>query len=144
MTMQYSRLALWINRLVLAAATAIFTAIGLRHIADPVGASAATGAALNSALAITTTRIGFGAFPFSFALFSFYCLLSKQRLRTGVSLVATVLTTAILVRLISTAVDGAAPQSVRLFIPEAAILLLSIGGLVLSGSKSALAKGGVA
>jgi hypothetical protein len=58
--------------------------------------------------------------------------------------VATVLTTAILVRLISTAADGAAPQSVRLFIPETAILLLSIGGLVLSGSKSAVAKGGVA
>lgn len=144
MTMQYSRLGPWINRLVLAAATAIFTAIGLRYIADPVGASAATGAALNTALAITTTRVGFGAFPLSFALFSFYCLLSKQRLRTGVSLVATVLTTAILVRLISTAADGAAPQSARLFIPETAILLLSIGGLVLSGSKSALAKGGVA
>jgi len=144
MTMQHSRLGPWINRLVLAAATVIFTAIGFRYTADPVGAAAATGAALNTAFAITTTRIGFGAFPLSFALFSFYCLLSTQRLRTGVSLVATVLATAILVRLISTAADGAAPQSVRLFIPEAAILLLSIGGLVLSGSKSTLAKGGVA
>lgn len=142
--MKYSRFALSINRLVLAAATLIFTAIGFRYIADPVGASAATGAALNTALAITTTRIGFGAFPLSFALFSFYCLLSKQRLRTGVSLVATVLTTAIVVRLISTAADGAAPQSVRLFIPEAAILALSIGGLALSGSKSTPVKGGVA
>ena len=142
--MKYSQFALWINRLVLAAATLIFTAIGLRYLADPVGASAATGAALNTALAITTTRIGFGAFPLSFALFSFYCLLSKQRHRTGVSLVATVLTTAIVVRLISTAADGAAPQSVRLFIPEAAILALSIGGLALSGSKSTPVKGGVA
>jgi hypothetical protein len=43
MTMQYSRLGPWINRLVLAAATAIFTPIGLRYIVDPVGASAATG-----------------------------------------------------------------------------------------------------
>ena len=144
MTMQHSRLGPWINRLVLAAATVIFTAIGLRYITDPVGASAATGAALNTTLAITTTRIGFGAFPLSFALFSFYCLLSTQRLRTGVSLVATVLTTAILVRLISTLADGAASQSVRLFIPEAAILVLSISGLALSGGKSTLAKGSVA
>jgi hypothetical protein len=141
---RYSRFAPWINRLVLSVATVIFTAIGLRYITDPVGASAATGAALNSALAITTARIGFGAFPLSFALFSSYCLLSRQRLRTGVSLVTTVLTTAIVVRLISTLADGAAPQSVRLFIPEAAILVLSIGGLMLSGSKSELAKGGVA
>ena len=141
---RYSRFAPWINRLVLSVATVIFTAIGLRYITDPVGASAATGAALNSALAITTARIGFGAFPLSFALFSSYCLLSRQRLRTGVSLVTTVLTTAIVVRLISTVADGAAPQSIRLFVPESAILVLSIGGLMLSGSKSEVAKGGVA
>jgi hypothetical protein len=46
--------------------------------------------------------------------------------------------------LISTVADGAASQSVRLFIPEAAILVLSVGGLVLSGGKPALAKGGAA
>jgi hypothetical protein len=132
------------NPLALAAATVIFTAIGMRYITDPVGASSATAATLNSALAITTARIGFGAFPLSFALFSFYCLLSTERLRTGVSLVATVLTTAIAVRLTSTAADGATPQSVRLFLPEVVILALSISGFALSGSESTSAKGGVA
>lgn len=141
---KYMRFAPWINRLVLAAATIIFTAIGLRYIADPVGASAATGVSLHGTLAITTTRIGFGAFPLSFALFASLCLLSDRRLRAGVSLVAIVLATAIVVRLISAAADGAAPGSVRLFVPETAILLLSIGGLVLGGTKAKLAKRDVA
>src|SRR5690242_6945216 len=60
---KYMGFAPWINRLVLAAATIIFMTIGLRYIADPVGASAATGVSLHGKLAITTTRIGFGAFP---------------------------------------------------------------------------------
>ena len=128
---QFSRLAPWINRLVLAAVTLIFARIGLRYITDPVGASAATGVVLSSELASTVTRIGFGAFPLAFALFSFGCLLSARRLRIGVSLAATVVTTAIVVRLFSVAVDGPAPQSLRLFIPEAIILLLSLTGLLL-------------
>ncbi|HYL77398.1 MAG TPA: hypothetical protein VEU96_24505 [Bryobacteraceae bacterium] len=132
----FSRFAPWINRLVLAAATVIFTAIGLRYIADPVRASAATGVTLNSGLAETTTRIGFGAFPLAFAIFSFVCLLSRRRLLVGVSLVITVVTTAIAVRLFSIAADGMVPQSVRLFVPETAILLLSITGLLLEGARS--------
>ena len=51
----------WINRIVLAAATLIFTMIGMRYITNPVHAAAATGATLNTPLAATTTRIGFGA-----------------------------------------------------------------------------------
>ena len=133
---RYSRLALWIDRLVLAAATSIFTTIGLRYIADPVRAAAATGVTLGSAMASTTTRIGFGAFPLAFAIFSLSCLLSRRRLRAGVSLVATVVTTAIVVRLFSLAADGAAAESIRLFIPEAAILLLSISGLLLEAAPA--------
>jgi hypothetical protein len=131
----FSRFAPWINRLVLAAATLVFTTIGLRYIADPVRASAATGVTLTSGLAATTTRIGFGAFPLAFAIFSFACLLSTRRLLTGVSLVATVVTTAIVVRLYSIAADGVAPESVRLFVPEAIILLLSLSGFLLEAAR---------
>jgi hypothetical protein len=130
-----SHFALWINRVVLCAATLIFTMIGLRYVADPVGASAATGVALTSGLAVTTTRIGFGAFPLGFAIFSLVCLLSTRRLITGVSLVATVISTAIVVRLFSIVADGAVPQSLRLFVPETVIFLLAFTGLLLEAAR---------
>jgi DoxX-like family len=132
----FQRFAPWINRLVLAAATLIFTTIGLRYISDPVGAAAATGATLNSALAITTTRIGFGAFPLGFAIFSFTCLISARRLVTGVSMVATIVSTAIFVRLFSIRIDGLVAESSRLFVPETVILLLSLCGLMLEAARN--------
>jgi len=109
--------------------------IGLRYVADPVGASAATGVTLTSGLAVTTTRIGFGAFPLGFAIFSLVCLLSTRRLITGVSLVATVISTAIVVRLFSIVADGVVPQSLRLFVPETVILLLAFTGLLLEAAR---------
>jgi hypothetical protein len=139
-----SRFAPWINRLVLAAATFHFTMIGARYIANPVGVSAGMGVSLNSSLAITTTRVGFGAFPLSFAIFSFLCLLSPRRLRTGVSLVAVVIATAIVVRLVGTAADGAVTESIRLFIPEGVILVLSAAGLLLGVPQPQHHSGGVA
>jgi hypothetical protein len=118
--------------------------IGARYIANPVGVSAGMGVSLNSSLAITTTRVGFGAFPLSFAIFSFLCLLSPRRLRTGVSLVATVIATAIVVRLIGLLADGAVAESIRLFIPEGVILLLSAAGLLLGTPQPQHHSGGVA
>ena len=78
---RFLRYAPWINRFVLAAATIIFTMIGLRYVADPAAASAATGVTLNSLLASTTTRVGFGAFPLAFAIYSAWFLFSKRRVR---------------------------------------------------------------
>lgn len=134
---QISRIAPWVDRVVLAAAILIFTTIGLRYIADPSGASAATGVTLGSARATTTTRIGFGAFPLAFAIFSFVCLLSARRRRAGVALVATVAATAIAVRLFSLAADGAVSESLRLFVPEGLLLLLAITGLRLDAARPA-------
>ena len=130
-----SHFALWVNRVVLCAAVLIFTMIGVRYVSDPVGASAATGVTLNSGLAVSTTRIGFGAFPLAFAIFSLVCLLSNRRLITGVSLVATVISTAIIVRVFSVLADGVIPQSVRLFVPETVILLLALTGLLLEAAR---------
>lgn len=130
-----SHFAPWINRLVLGATTLIFTMVGLRYIADPVRAAAATGVMLNSARAAAITRIGFGAFPLAFAIFSFGCLLSTRRLIAGVSLVTTVVTTAIVVRLVSLSADGMVPGSLRLLVPEAIILLLSATGLLLETAR---------
>ena len=136
---EFTRFAPWISRLVLAGATLVFSMIGLRYIADPVHASAAAGVSLGSAFATTTTRVGFGAFPLGFAIFTFACLLSTRRLLAGVSLVATVITAAIVVRVFGTLVDGPSPESMRLFIPEAVMLALSVASiyLQLAGRRTA-------
>jgi hypothetical protein len=124
------RFAPWISRIVLLGASVVFSMIGLRYITDPIQASAATGISLGSALAATTTRVGSGAFPLGFAIFTFACLISRRRLLTGASLVATVVTTAIVVRIFGMVADGPAPASTRLFIPEAVMLTLSVAGIV--------------
>ena len=129
-----TRFVPWISRLVLAGATLVFTMIGLRYITDPVHASAETGVTLGSALAATTTRVGSGAFPLGFAIFTLICLFSTRRLFAGVSLVAIVISTAIVVRIFGMIVDGPAPDSTRLFIPEAVMFILSVTGLLLEKS----------
>jgi len=126
-----SRSAACINRFVLVGAGLVFTMIGLRYILDPAQAAAETGVSLGSALAATTTRVGSGAFPLGFALFLFACLASKRTLLPGVSLVATVVTLAIVVRVIGTVADGPAAESLRLFIPEGVMLALASAGIFL-------------
>lgn len=126
-----SRFAPWINRFVLLAGSFVFSMIGFRYIADPAYAAAKTGVTLHSALANATTRVGSGAFPLGFAIFCLACLMSGKRLVIGVKLVATVVTTAIFVRIFSMVVDGAVPESTRLFIPEGIILSLCLAGLFL-------------
>ena len=84
-----NRFAPWIQRIVLAAATFVFGAIGMRYVADPVQAATATGATLNTAFAVTTTRVGFGAFPLGVAIFTVTSLFSTRRLVPALQLVAT-------------------------------------------------------
>lgn len=125
----------WIGRAVLTMATVIFAMIGFRYIGDPAGASAKTGVTLHTALAYTTTRIGFGAFPLTIALFSLGCLVSRKRLFEGVRLIATAAITVIAVRLYSTAADGFERSSVVLFIPELILLALALAALWLNSPR---------
>src|SRR5215831_1989036 len=104
-----SRFAPWIQRMVLTQATVVFTMIGLRYIANPAEAAAATGATLNSALAATTTRVGFGAFPLGIAIFTLTSLFSSRYRISAVRLVAILVSTAIVVRIIGLVTDGAVP-----------------------------------
>jgi len=130
-----NRFAPWIQRIVLAAATFVFGGIGMRYVADPVQAASATGATLNTAFAVTTTRVGFGAFPLGVAIFTVTSLFSTRRLVPAVQLVATLVTSAIVVRVIGIIADGAVPASSKLFIPEGVILLLSLTGLLLQPKR---------
>jgi hypothetical protein len=125
----------WIARIVLAIASVIFTAIGLRYIGDPAGASAKTGVTLNTALAYTITRVGFGAFPLALALFSFTCLISRRRIFEGVRVIVVLCATVIGVRLYGTAADGFARESAVLFIPEIILLALSMVALLLESVR---------
>ena len=124
------RLIPWFNRLVLLAATLIFALIGTRSITDPVGAAAASDIALGSALAVSTMRVGFGAFPLGCALVTFACLVSPRRLHTGLSFVATIFGVALVVRVLAILDDGTLSQSLALLSAEAIFLTLSIVGLV--------------
>jgi len=57
--------------------------------------------------------------------------------------VAIVITTAIVVRILGMIADGPAPESTRLFIPEAVMLTLSVAGMVLETARRGK-QGGVA
>ena len=131
----FARFAPWIARIVLATASVIFTAIGLRYIGDPAGASAKTGVTLNTALAYTITRVGFGAFPLALALFSFTCLISRRRIFEGVRVIVVLCATVIGVRLYGTVADGFARESAVLFIPEIILLALSMAALLLESAR---------
>lgn len=127
---QFWRMTPWFNRFVLLAATLIFAAIGTRYSIDPVGAAAATDISLGSALAVSTMRVGFGAFPLGCALVAFVCLISSHRLQMGLSFVAAIFGVALAVRVLAILDDGTLRQSVSLLSAEAILLTLAIVGLV--------------
>ena len=129
------QIAPWLNRLVLLAATVIFTAIGLRFVVNPVDGAAESGISLGSALASTTARVSLGAFPLGFAIVTLVCLMSKRRLVAGVGFVVAVVGSAFIVRLLSILADGPVPQSLRLLAPEVILLTLSAPSLFLELRK---------
>jgi hypothetical protein len=124
------RITLWLNRLLLLAATVLFTLIGVSCLINPVGKSNVFQITLGSAAAITNMRVGFGAFPLSFALIVFACLLSSDRILIGLSFLATVVGVTTGVRLLGAAVDGAAPETLMVLKPEVLLTLLSLIAIV--------------
>ena len=63
---------------------------GAKDLTDPVGATARFQITLGSAAAVTSMRVGFGAFPFGFAIIVVTCLVSTSRLLRGLAYVASV------------------------------------------------------
>ena len=129
------RFAPWLTRLILGAATLIFTLIGMKYIADPVRAAASFKISLGSAAAITSMRVGFGAFPLGFAVIVASCLVSTSRRLAGLYFVATIIGAATAARVMGIVVDGAAPESVLLLRPEVALLALSVIGVSLESGR---------
>jgi len=125
----------WLTRLILGAATLIFTLIGVKYITDPVRAAASFNISLGSAAAVTSMRVGFGAFPVGFAIIVASCLVSTSRLLLGLYFVVTIIGVATAARVLGIVVDGAAPESVFLLRPEVALLGLSVIGVLLEAGR---------
>jgi hypothetical protein len=82
-----NRVVIWFNRFVLAGAALVMTAIAIRNLWDPIGATRPLDIALQSASAVTIVRVGFGGFPLGFAAALIGCVISTRRLLTGTALV---------------------------------------------------------
>jgi Domain of unknown function (DUF4345) len=121
-----SRIAPWISRLVLLAATFILVMIGRKFIGDPAGAADASNMVLGSPLAVTNMRASFGAFPLGCAIFSFLCLFQADRRLTGLLFVAIIIGTALAVRIFGVMADGTLAESLRLIVAESVLLGLSL------------------
>jgi len=118
----------WFNRALLAAATFIMLSIAVRNLSDPIGASLPLDIALRSPTAVTIARVGFGGFPLGIAIALFGCLVSTDRLLTGVLLLLATVGAVTAARVEGLFVDGATPYNLGLLRPELAMIALAIIG----------------
>lgn len=114
-----------LRRAPLAMMTVIFTLISVRYLTHPVSSAADAGIAFTSPGGITIARVGFGAFPLSFAILAFASLVSPRRRLSGLYMVSTVVSVVMAVRIFGIFVDHSA-ESARRLLPEAILLALSI------------------
>jgi cytochrome b561 len=119
--------AVWFGRAVLLAATLLFTTIGVKFVADPLHAAAASGITLTHPLGFTNTRTADGGFPLALAAVLAFCL-GTGRLRTGLGMVAATAGVILVVRVAGAAVDGTLAQSVKLMAPETVLLVAALAG----------------
>jgi hypothetical protein len=124
-----------LTRIPLVMATAIFTLISIRFLADPVGAAAATGISFTRPIGLTVGRIGFGAFPLAAAIATALCLSSPQRRLTGLQFVAILLGVALIVRIFGIAADRTLAESLRVTVNEVVMLSLVVLGMVAHSAR---------
>jgi hypothetical protein len=133
------RHTIWFSRVVLLAATALFTMIALRGIFDPVGSSAEHEISLGSPAGITVARVSFGGFPLALAVMLLACLVAERRHAAGLAIlmvVAVVLTAA---RLLGLVLDGPAPFTLHVLKPEVALIVASTTAFALERRRRKLA-----
>lgn len=123
---RFWRFALWLPRLLLLFAALLFSVIALKYLGDPVKNAAADAITLGSVMAISRIRVGLGGFPLALALILLGCLLSRDRVLTGLVVLAITVAVVTVARLIGIAVDGAAPEAVRLLRVEMILLALAV------------------
>ena len=126
-----SRFGLWLNGLVLTAATIVFTGISVQYIADPLHTAAAFKITLGSPAAVTNMRVGFGAFPLGFGVIILSCLVNRRRHLLGLYLLMTIMGCATMARVLGIMLDGPAAESLKVLPPEVLMLTFSLLGIFL-------------
>jgi hypothetical protein len=132
---KFWRFAPWLTRLMLLAPTVIFALIASRYLFDPIHAGAAVGLAFNTPMAITVTRVGFGAFPLTCSIFTLSCLVSTRRILTGLGFVAMIMAVALVVRVSGMLVDGSVRENMGLVRAESLMLVLFIIGVFIERGR---------
>jgi hypothetical protein len=117
-------------RLVLAAASLLYVAIGAKFALTP-GAAAETGLSLGAAVARTTVRAGLGGFPLGIAAVLAWCALASSRTVAGLRIAGAVTAVVLAVRTVSAAADGTLAESARLLAPETLVVILTFGAAAL-------------
>ncbi len=118
------------SRIVLVLAAILLARIGSRYIVDPVGAMAADGITLHSVRAMAVARVGLGAFPLAIAIFALGSVFASRALMAATSLIATVMVTALVVRVVDIAFDGGLDANRAPLAGESVFLILSVVALV--------------
>jgi hypothetical protein len=129
------RAAPWLPRILLLLATVLFFLIGFRYLGDPVNKAAADSIVLGSVMAISRVRVGFGGFPLALSLILLGCLLSRKRLLTGVTVLATTVGVVTAARLVGIAIDGPAEEALKLLRVEIILLTLSVAAIFLERAR---------
>lgn len=125
----------WLSRLIILAIAGLFTMISLKFVFDPREAAANSGIAIQPGVGYTNTRAGFGGFPLGFAAILVFCLFSSRRLLPALSSIAMIAAVILAVRLYGAAQDATFSQSAHILIPEAAILVISLLGVVMETKR---------
>lgn len=135
---QWPRYSIWFSRIVLLAATLLFSMIALRSLLDPIGAAAPHAITLGSAAGITVARVGFGGFPLGFAVILAVCLTSNRRLLAGLGSLAIIATVVTAARVLGLVLDGPAAFTLQVLKPEVALIVASTGAFFLERRRVAL------
>lgn len=134
---KFWKLSPWLSRLIILAVASLFTMISLKFVVDPQQAAANSGIIIEPGIGYTNTRAGFGGFPLGFAVILVFCLFSSRRLLAALSSIVTVAAVILAVRLYGAAQDSTFSQSAHILIPEVAILVISLLGVVMETRRRA-------
>ena len=132
------RHTIWFSRVVLLAATLLFSMIALQHLLDPVRAVAPHEITLGSAAGVTVVRVGLGGFPLGFAIILATCLAAERRLLAGLGFLAVVAIVVTAARVLGLVLDGPAPFTLHVLKPEIALIVASMTALLLERRRQQL------
>lgn len=124
--------ARWISRGVLLAVTVILALISEKFLFHTTAEAAARGITFASPIGVTIARVGLGGFPLACAIVTVVCLLSAERVRSGLWFVIVLFGAVLGVRVIGAATDGSMAASIPLIVPEVVFLVLSSAAIALS------------